>query len=305
MHKKNRTVCPICHKKISQTLRGIKTYLHCDESCIAWMKNEPKIEYDESYYVGKSKIGKSLFTPLANYFYDVRNSFAEKKYPQLWIEIGAGDGAYLERVHAKRKIGVEISNSGRKIMKQKGLETMTNEQFLKKRNMEADVISFWQVLEHVDNPWDYLEAAKKNIKKNGKIIIGVPNHESFEFYLFGKYWFHLVPQFHIWHFSPKSLKTLLKNADLKIDRSDYWSIEHHLTGILQSFINACAHSDSVLHRLIKRRQDFSALKARDIFWIIFWCTVGLPLVVFFWILGSLFHKSGTFVVVASKINQRG
>jgi len=300
MRNQELTICPLCHKKTSQNLHGMTNYLYCERCDIAWVKKHPKIVYNETYYGGTSNIAGKAFSPLSILFYKIRNSFAGNKYPQRWIDVGAGDGNYLEYVKAKERIGVEISASGRDHMKKKGLKTMTEKEFLKAKNLKADVISFWHVLEHVDKPWEYIEAAQRNIKSHGKIIIGVPNHRSLEFKIFGKYWFHLVPDFHLWHYSPKSLETFLTKAGLKIQTSDYWSLEHHLTGVLQSFINRTAKSDSVLHRIIKRRQDFSKLNAKDIFWVAFWCTVGLPIVVLFWITGAIMHRSGTFIVVASK-----
>jgi 2-polyprenyl-3-methyl-5-hydroxy-6-metoxy-1,4-benzoquinol methylase len=300
MPKKRTSFCILCQKKSSTSLYGITDYLYCKNDRLAWLKEYADITYDDTYYEGTSGTAGKMFSPIQSFFYSIRNSFAHKKIVKLWIDVGAGDGKYLESVKAKRRIGVEISKSGRRIMKSHGLETMTDSVFLKTRNLQADVISFWQVLEHVDKPLDYLIAAQRNLKANGTIIVAVPNHESFEFKTFGKYWFHLVPQFHIWHFSEFSLRHLIEKAHMKVDSMDYWAIEHHFTGVLQSFINRSAKSDSVLHRIIKRRQDFASLSPKDIFWVLFWCTIGLPVVVLFWIAGALFHKSGTFVMVLSK-----
>jgi len=304
MHNKQNTTCPLCHKKTSQNLHGMTNYLYCANCDLAWIKKHPKVVYNETYYGGTSNIAGKAFSPLSILFYKIRNSFAGKNYPKRWIDVGAGDGNYLEYVRAKERIGVEISASGRDHMKRKGLKTKTEKEFLKAKNLQADVISFWHVLEHVDKPWEYIEAAQRNIKSRGKIIIGVPNHRSLEFKVFGKYWFHLVPDFHLWHYSPKSLEAFLNQANLKIETIDYWSLEHHLTGVLQSFINRTAKSDSVLHRIIKRRQDFSNLNVKDIFWVIFWCTLGLPIVLLFWATGAIMQRPGTFIVVASKKNQK-
>lgn len=203
-------------------------------------------------------------------------------------------------VGAKRKVGVEVSRSGRRMMERVGLETMTDKKFLKTKNLRAEVISFWHVLEHMENPWVYLAAAARNLNSSGSMVIGVPNGESFELRLFKKHWFHLVPKHHLWFFSPQSMERMLKQNGLAITSIDFWSLEHHLPGILQSFINVTSGSDSVLHRLVKRRENFSALRYRDIFSCIFWLTVGLPVVFTFWITSSVLHRSGTFVVVARK-----
>jgi 2-polyprenyl-3-methyl-5-hydroxy-6-metoxy-1,4-benzoquinol methylase len=292
--------CPICGEKPNGQMNNLKQYWYCTQCSLGWIKEIPKTTYKESYYTSGSSILAKLFVPLEVFFYKIRESYIGMQKKAFYIDVGAGDGNFLSHVNAKRKIGVEISQSGRKIMEKNGLETLSPKEFINSKNKKADVISFWHVLEHVDHPIDYIKAAKNTINKSGKIVIAVPNADSFEFRLFKQYWFHLTPQFHIWFFTPRALKRILKLADLKIERIDYWTIEHHFAGILQSFINFTTHTDNALHKLIKRRQDLSSLSFASIFWIIFWCTIGLPIVFFFWIIASLSKKSGAIVVIASK-----
>jgi len=296
---KANSICPLCGDKASSDFFGLPAYWYCKSCELAWKKSSKKAVYDETYYKGKSSMAQKLFYPIALFFYGVREAYAGIKKINIWIDVGAGEGGFVKTVHSKRKIGVEISKSGRKMMEEIGLEALTDQQFLKAKDMNADVISFWQVLEHVENPWDYLKAAKRNLKKEGKIVIGVPNFQSLEFHFAKEYWFHLQPEFHLWHFSPKSLKMLLQKAGFSIENSDYWAIEHHLTGILQSFINKTSGSkENFLHRLLKRSASGSSMPIGDVFWSLFWLTIGLPVVIIFWIIGSLTQRSGTMVVVA-------
>src|SRR3990167_3619825 len=163
------------------------------------------------------------------------------------------------------------------MMKESGLDTLSDKEFIRTKGLGADVISFWHVLEHVEKPEEYLDAARNNLKKGGKIIIGVPNIDSFEFKFSKQYWFHLQPQFHLWHYSPSSLKKLLQKSKFKINTIDYWSIEHHLTGVLQTFINKFSGSkENVLHRLVKRSAGGSKVRLGDIFWSGFFLTLGAP-----------------------------
>lgn len=292
--------CPICKKVPDSSLFGIAGYRYCFGCHLGWLKKLPKTSYRENYYKGTSSIVSKLFVPIGLFFYMIRKSFA-KGGKKLWIDVGAGDGGFLKTVNSQRKIGVEISLAGRKIMEKTGLETLSNEKFLKTSGLNADIISYWHVLEHVEKPWEYLEAGKRNLSKKGRIIIGIPNSDSFELKYFKKYWFHLVPKYHLWHFSKKSIEFFLSKAGFKVDSVDHWSIEHHLAGTLQSFINITAGSDSVLHRLVKRGLDYSPT-FKDIFWSIFWLTIGLPAVFFFWAASSIFRRPGTFILVAKKIH---
>lgn len=295
---KSSNICILCKKKPSSDSFGLSSYWFCRACELAWKKQFPKAVYDETYYRGTSSLAQKFFSPIALLFYSIRESYVGIKNRNIWIDVGAGEGGFLKTVHAKRRIGVEVSKAGREMMEEEGLETLTDQQFLKAKGLNADIISFWHVLEHVENPWEYLESANRNLRKNGKIIVGIPNYTSFEAQAFKKYWFHLVPEYHVWHFSPKSFEKLLEKTGFTIENVDYWSLEHHPTGVLQSFINSTAKSDSVLHRLVKRGLDYKPA-FKDIFWSMFWMTIGFPVVIVFWIISSLLKKSGTIVVVAS------
>lgn len=295
--------CPLCKKKPNNDFFGLSSYWYCKYCDLGWIKNFKQAEYDESYYKGKSSLAQKIFVPLANFFYSIRSSYAGNKRVSTWVDVGAGEGGFLSTVKAKKRIGVEVSKSGREMMKSFGLETLSDRQFLRAGNLDADVISFWHMLEHVPNPWTYLKAAKRNLRKDGKIIIGIPNIDSFEFRLTGQYWFHLQPEFHYWHFSTNSFKKLLEQNGFRIKEIDSWSIEHHPTGVLQSFINKSSNSkENILHKLIKRGTETKGMHPKDLFWAGFWTTVGLPVILLFWFVGAILKKSGTIVVVASVKN---
>lgn len=242
-----------------------------------------------------------LFQPLAWFFYFLRSQLVEIPVKGLWIDVGAGDGQFLKTVRARRKVGVEISPAAWRIMENFGLETMTNSKFLKSRGLNADIISFWHVLEHVGKPWEYLQAAKRNLTHKGKIIIGLPNVDSLSFRFFGQLWFHFQSKYHLWHFSLLSLKKVLNKSGFHIEKIDWWSPEHSLAGVLQTFINVSAGSENVLHLLVKRGTKQVVLKSKDVFWIVFWLTFGLPLILLFWVAGAVTHHPDSVVVVGATV----
>lgn len=294
-------VCRICKNNKAGDLKIVEGYHFCYSCHTAWMKKIPETSYKSDYYKPKSSLAAKLFAPIGIFFYQIRQNYVTNQSPKMWVDVGAGEGKFLQIVNSPKKIGVEISNTGRTMMKNMGIETMTPDKFLQTTGLKADVISFWHVLEHLKNPWDYLEAAKVNLSSGGELIIGIPNIDSWDFRFFTKDWFHLVPQYHIWHFSPKSITIMLKSAGFRVTKIDYWSIEHHLSGLLQSFINKSSGSHNVLHKLVKRETDLLLFNWKDVFWIILWLTIGLPFIVIFWIINSIFHRSGTIIVTAKPI----
>lgn len=298
-----KTTCPVCRSQVEDTLPDYPAYLYCRHCQTAWLKVFPQAGYRGEYYKGKSNTAAKFFTPLTRLFYTLRRGYIRKK-PDLWIDVGAGDGGFLAAVEAKHRIGVEISQTGREMIKSRGLEVMTDKQFLNAKSKSAEVISFWHVLEHTKNPREFLVSAKNNLKKEGKIIVGVPNLNSWEFRTFKTSWFHFAPQYHYLHFSSGSIVRLLKECGFKIEKVDFWSAEYNLAGILQSLINRTSGSQDVLHKLIKREQDLSSLSAADKLWCLFWLTLGLLPVFILWGSNALYKQSGSIVITASLKNER-
>lgn len=298
--KDKSNFCPICKNREVGELNGISWYNYCGHCQTAWLKKTPVIKYNETYYQGNSSIATILFKPLPIFFYWIRKNYVAGYNSNIWVDVGAGDGSFLKTVKATHKIGVEVSKAGRDMMKNDGLETMTDNQFLESKSLNAEVISFWHVLEHTKEPHKYLMAAYNNLSLRGKIIIGIPNINSFEFKVFGRYWFHLDSNHHLWHFSPYSISLMLDQVGLVIEKIDFWSFEHHFAGVLQSFINTTSKTDNTLHRMIKRSNGKTSFDLMGILHSIFWLTVGLSVVVLFFIISVIYKRSGTIVIVASK-----
>lgn len=100
------------------------------------------------------------------------------------MEIGSGDGAFLEILEkniSQKPEGIELSNEGVKKSLLKGLHVRKSsiEEEAEHRNEEFDTICAFQVLEHLASPKSFLESCFKLLKKGGRLIIAVPNNDSF------------------------------------------------------------------------------------------------------------------------------
>jgi 2-polyprenyl-3-methyl-5-hydroxy-6-metoxy-1,4-benzoquinol methylase len=67
-----------------------------------------------------------------------------------------------------------------------------------------DVITIWQVIEHMREPWKVLEAAATKLAAGGVLVVATPNPQAAQFRLFGKFWAHLDAPRHI-HLVPAAL----------------------------------------------------------------------------------------------------
>lgn len=137
------------------------------------------------------------------------------------LEIGCASGAFLgfARSRGWEVFGVEISSYASEIARKKfGLQVATGD--LKKaefQNNFFDAVVCSDILEHMEDPIDFLLSIRKILKDDGVVYIATPNAASLYYRVFGllnllnrKNYF-LLP-YHIVHYSPKTLKALLKNT---------------------------------------------------------------------------------------------
>lgn len=132
------------------------------------------------------------------------------------LDIGSGSGYFLnvfKKKGIKNLLGIDFSKSMISFMKKKYLIKGKVGDFNKISNkVKYDLISCIQVLEHTINPKNIIKKAKKILNLNGYIFIEVPDSEKPRYnQLPGFYVFD-----HIYHFTEKSLCTLLENNGFEI-----------------------------------------------------------------------------------------
>ena len=78
--------------------------------------------------------------------------------------------------------------------------------------VSEDVVVFNHVLEHLPDPGTALRAAADWLRPRGWLVIGVPNFASPLARVAGARWPGLVPEQHVWHFTPTALARLVRAA---------------------------------------------------------------------------------------------
>ena len=74
-----------------------------------------------------------------------------------------------------------------------------------------DVVTLWQVLEHVPYPLTVLKEAHRILKPEGLLVVSTPNIEGIPAKILRKKWWD-IKRLHINQFSTKTLTDILKNA---------------------------------------------------------------------------------------------
>jgi len=133
------------------------------------------------------------------------------------LDYGCGTGEFLEFMKSKNLnvIGVEPNKVARDKANQK-LEGKISDSLQGINNNTINVITLWHVLEHVHNLNETIKHLTILLKKDGHILIAVPNPNSHDGRKYGTTWAGYDVPRHLWHFTQETMSELLIRNGLKI-----------------------------------------------------------------------------------------
>jgi 2-polyprenyl-3-methyl-5-hydroxy-6-metoxy-1,4-benzoquinol methylase len=137
--------------------------------------------------------------------------FSQKATGAL-LDIGAGTGSFASVMKESdwQVTALEPDPAARDLAEKSHHIRLQDPSFLFDINADSiDVITMWHVLEHVHTLKDYLNQFKKIVKPGGILLIAVPNYTSYDAQKYGVYWAAYDVPRHLYHFSPRSMQTLL------------------------------------------------------------------------------------------------
>lgn len=135
---------------------------------------------------GDGKFYEDLQSRLgADYYHDwkLENQFAldALKPGDKILDIGCGEGKFLSRAREKTKdiSGLELNEKAVKVAVANGLNVVAEsiDHHSEERKEYYDMVTMFQVLEHIYDVNGFLNASLRVLKKGGRLVIGVPNSE--------------------------------------------------------------------------------------------------------------------------------
>lgn len=82
-----------------------------------------------------------------------------------------------------------------------------------------DVVTLWDVIEHVDEPRSVLDFVTRVLKPGGLLAMNTVNASSVGAQFAGRSWRHLEPPYHLQYFTRSSLRQLVVNSGFDIIQS--------------------------------------------------------------------------------------
>lgn len=135
------------------------------------------------------------------------------------LDFGAGTGYFLNEMKERHWIvtGVEKDKDARQFALEKFELHIQEEDFLYELpNNQKDVITMWHVLEHIETFDTLLVKLHHILKKEGTLIIAVPNANSYDAKYYKNYWAAYDVPRHLWHFAPQNFEILAKRFGFEV-----------------------------------------------------------------------------------------
>lgn len=176
------------------------------------MQNDIIENYDDFFKKYKQQIKRYNFYKKIIYKYKPNGNL---------LDIGCANGYFLKTMENKYSTyGVELNkyaaiNAKKLLPKSKIYNNDASNLFFLKSNF-FDIITAFDVLEHIQNTEQTLKEIKRVLKSNGLVIITVPNTSSLGHKLKGNNWFGYRDKTHVSVLSKNEWIRLFKKHDFEI-----------------------------------------------------------------------------------------
>lgn len=235
-----KVTCPLCGKmdieicfqgpdRIHES-RKFFTLLSCKSCGLFFLSPENEVEhfedlYPEDYFPYAKKIKReddrwgwiNQRAAIRKKFTSINNLFL---HPGRVLEIGCATGLLLKEFkdNGWKVEGVEPSKSAVQYAKSELHLDLHENEFSQGQfsTNSFDVVMLWDVFEHLPDPFTFLADAVNVLKPGGWLVLNIPNPDSVEAKLFGRYWAGWDIPRHQYIFSRSTLEKTFQSLPLSI-----------------------------------------------------------------------------------------
>jgi len=261
--------CPLCSSVISEILahqlrRGNGMVRYCPSCSHGYLVLQQSIDLKEYYgelYRREYSHNAEAAATHPREIYRVYKNYQQDRLHHIspyltagsrLLEVGASAGQFL--IHIKDKVGevnaIELDNAccaflGSELGIEADAEFLQNSRFA---GQTYDVVCAFQVIEHVEQPVEFLKTLVQATKKGGLIFIEAPNLQDPLLALWGntsyKNFFYHSAHFH--YFTESSLNKVARDAGFRPDQIEIsftqdYNVLNHLHWIMNNGPQADCH----------------------------------------------------------------
>ncbi len=265
----NQSYCPNCNIELTKVF-STKDYLVSGESfdivecsiCQLRLTNpfpektDIGTYYESDEYISHSDESKGLFNfiyiMVRTYMLGRKRKIVKRSFGSSsgnLLDIGCGTGHFLNKMkdHDWNVKGVDASPKVQVIVRDKfGIDIESPDEWMNSEE-KYDVITCWHSLEHVHEPWDYLQKIKQQLNENGILLVALPNYDSTDSKKYGANWAAYDTPRHLYHFTPVSMKKMMNHNGFDVKKYfrmnfdpfyvSILSAKHKRTSLLTGILN--------------------------------------------------------------------
>lgn len=283
--------CYLCGKSNPRVIRTrlrhdiSRNVLNCQDCGITYL--EPKDIDMKDYY---NQDYRKLYTPVigkalsAREMFEFYLSYQQERIDEIKhilnskmkvLDVGCSTGHFLYALRdcVQECIGIEFNREDAIFVNEElGIKTYTEPIQDTDIPLEYfDLVTVYQVLEHIDDPIKFLTTIYKYLKPGGFLCIEVPNIQDalisvYNIKSYSDFWFR---EPHVFYFSPKTLSMMLKRSGFSGSTKTVqaYNFINHVNWILTGEPQESANKGMSMPRLIDSESVNPAIRAEFNSWI--------------------------------------
>ncbi|CAG1022302.1 hypothetical protein MTYM_01616 [Methylococcales bacterium] len=228
--------CPGCKQEVSGDYLYHKNgipILRCPSCGLGKACSEgfdPETYYDASYFNGSRTDGYADYFAARDVLHDHFQQELNllKKYGSEGgelLELGCAYGYFLELAQRNYNVhGIEICEDAVASCNARGLSSV-RQGVISRESVEAmpmvDVLAMLDVIEHIPEPREALEAGVSRLKRGGLLLLTTGDFSSLVARTMGHHWRLMTPPQHLWFFTPRSLRQIGESLGLELIHLDH------------------------------------------------------------------------------------
>lgn len=198
--------------------KGGRTFLKCDTCDLVRLQPLPSLdelrEYYDREYKQNTGMGAALVAQEEMARVTARDRLSVvRRYTsgEHWLDIGCGSGVFLDEASKAgfSPQGIDISEEAVDKARRRNLRAYTATVENVFPDTAYDVVTAFDVIEHVLDPVSFLESVYKLLRPRGILALTSPDTSSLICRLMRRRWFFYIPEQHLFYFNRRNLSALL------------------------------------------------------------------------------------------------
>jgi len=200
--------------------------------------------YPQQYWWSSSKMGalkkaEAIYRKIAlhGHVSFVVRAAGRQHSPQI-LDVGCGSAALLALLKQRgfQVMGVDFSAEASRVAEvENGVRVMVGSlEDAAFPDESFDIVTLFHVMEHVPEPRTVLAEVARILKRDGAVVLQVPNIDSWQFKAFRSKWYGLDIPRHVIDYSKKAILTVLNDSGFEARRIKHFNLRDNAPALVSS-----------------------------------------------------------------------